>query len=249
MLRRLWRLGCLSALLVAGCLAQETGQSPPPAEKVPETQKLQNALVQLKNLPAEWLIGPYIPVSGPLIPLTKEQRFDVYFHQNYLSAGPYVLHLFTAGIDQARDYPSQWGGGMAAYGQRFGNRFGRSGIADAFAATGNAALGYEPRYDLCRCHKFWARTGHAVMRNFFTYNHTETELRFAVPSYAGAFGAGMLSATWLPGKQSVWRDGAYGALAQAGWGSAYNWVSEFAVDILRKITKKPYLNNQLSGRP
>ncbi len=137
---------------------------------------------------------------------------------------------------------------MAAYGERFGNRFGRSLIAGTFTAAGNAALRYEPRYDLCACRKFWPRTKHAIMRNFTTYNQTETELRFQTPSYVAAFGSGMLSSVWLPGKQSLWRDGAYGALAQAGWGSAYNVFSEFAVDILRKITKKKYPNDQVGGQ-
>jgi hypothetical protein len=75
---------------------------------------------------------------------------------------------------------------------------------------------------------------------FVTYNRTERELRPAIPLYAGSFGAGMLEAQWLPGQRNIWRQGVYGALGQAGWGSAYNWASEFAIDILRKITKQRY---------
>jgi hypothetical protein len=113
-------------------------------------------------------------------------------------------------------------------------------IANTFHSVGNAALGYETRYDLCRCTGFWPRTRHAIVRNFVTYNRTERELRPTVPLYAGSFGAGMISSVWLPRGHDLWRDGAYAAVEQAGWGSAYNWVSEFAIDILHKITAHKY---------
>ena len=73
MSKSLWLLCGISTLLLGSCLAQDAGQPPSAPEKVPETQKLQNALTQMKNLPAEWLIGPYIPSSGPLIPLTDRK--------------------------------------------------------------------------------------------------------------------------------------------------------------------------------
>ena len=225
--------------LISPCWGQETSQ---PVQQPEQTlqKKVEATLQNLRDIPAEWLIGPYIPSSKPLVPLTGEQRVNVYFHQTYLTAGAYVLRMFTAGIDQARGVPSQWGGGMSAYGKRFGSRYGQFMISNTLVASGNAALGYESRYDICRCRGFWPRTRHAISRNFVVYNRTESELRFAAPLYVGSFSAGMLSTVWLPGNRSVWREGAYGALGQAGWGSAYNFASEFAVDILRKITKNKY---------
>lgn len=229
-------------LLLSVCWGQEA-----PLPNAPEPQKdhgrIGSTLVQLRDLPAEWLIGPYIPSTRPLVPLTLAERTDVYFHQTYFSAGPYVLHLFTAGVDQARGVPSQWGGGMSAYGKRFGNRYGQFMITNTFVYAGDAALGYESRYDLCHCHGFWPRTKHAVARNFVTYNRTESELRPAVPLYVGSFGAGMLSKEWLPGQRNIWTQGAYAAASQAGWGSAYNFASEFAFDILRKVTGGKYPPN------
>jgi hypothetical protein len=44
----------------------------------------------------------------------------------------------------------------------------------------------------------------------------------------------------MPGHRNAWKDGAYAALGQAVYGSGINWVSEFAIDILRKITDKRY---------
>jgi hypothetical protein len=232
-------------LLVAGrCFGQESVPSEP-QPNTNEPGRLHVALQAVRQLPAEWLIGPYIPSSAPLIPLTNAQRADVYLNQTFLTTNAYLLRMFTAGIDQARGVPSQWGGGLAGYGPRFGNRYGQFAIGNTFHSLGNAALGYETRYDLCRCRSFWLRTRHAVVRNFVTYNRTEKEIRPAIPLYAGSFGAGMIASSWLPGPRNVWKQGAYAALGQAGYGSAYNWVSEFAIDILRKITKQKYprINN------
>jgi hypothetical protein len=233
-------------VVAAPCFGQENNQSQSQPQSSNRRGTLSVALQAVRNLPAEWLIGPYIPSSGPLTPLTNEQRADVYFHQTFLTANAYLLRMFTAGIDQARGVPVQWGGGLAGYGPRFGNRYGQFVIANTFHSVGNAALGYESRYDLCRCRRFWLRTRHAIVRNFVTYNRTERELRPAIPLYAGSFGAGMVATSWLPGPRNVWKQGTYSALGQAGWGSAYNWVSEFAIDILHKITKQKYprgLNN------
>jgi len=228
-------------LVVVSCVAQDSTPPAPPPEKKPEqseVKKVENVLVELKDLPAEHIIGPYIPSTGPFIPLTNQQRREVYLRETFETAGPYVVRLFSAGVDQARDYPSQWGGGMGAYGERVANRYGRFLVANSVSALGNAALGYEPRYDLCRCQGFAARVGHAVMRDFLTYDDTERNLRPAIPSYVGAFVSGAVSSQWLPGKQNPWRSGGLAMLSQAGYGSAYNIFSEFAVDLFRKITKK-----------
>lgn len=232
--------------------AQQTSQSPDKEaeenagkgkESIQEKLKRlpanwQSVQGKLTRLPIEWLIGPYIPVQGNLQPLTNEQRADVYFRHTFLTAGSYLARAFSAGIDQARGEPYQWGGGMSGYGKRYAARYGQFVVQNTLAAAGNAALGYEPRYDFCRCQGFWPRTRHAISRNFVTYNRTEHELRPQVPMYAGAFMAGMLYGSWLPGKHNMWRSGGLSTLSQAGIGSGYNFVSEFALDILHKFGSK-----------
>jgi hypothetical protein len=211
------------------------GQSTEVARQASTQAQPEGTLAKIGHLPIEWLIGPYIPPQGPLFPLTRAQRVDVYFQQTFLTAGSYVARAFSAGIDQARGTPYQWGGGMGGYGPRFASRYGQFVIASTLHTLGNGALGYETRYDLCRCSGFWPRTSHAVARNFYTYNRTEWQKRPAIPLYAGSFGAGMIANTWLPGRHNTFAEGAYGALWQAGIGSGYNFVSEFALDILRGL--------------
>src|SRR5581483_1576771 len=219
------------ALQVTACLAQQDQKGP--------DQEVSFA-TKARDLPAEWIIGPYVPSTRPLQPLTLKERREVFLRQTFLTAGSYVARMFSAGIDQARGVPSGWGGGMDAYRLRFGSRYGQFVVTNALQSAGNAALGYESRYDFCKCKGFWHRSGHAIARNFYTYNFTERERRIQLPLYAGFFGAGMISSIWLPGHRNVWKDGAYAALGQALYGSGINWLSEFAIDILRKITGKRY---------
>jgi len=193
---------------------------------------------RLGRLPIEWLIGPYIPVQEQLETLSNAQRGQIYVRQTFLTAGSYVARAFSAGLDQARGEPSDWGGGFDGYGKRYAARYGEFVIQNSILSGGNALLGYEPRYDFCRCDGFWPRTRHAISRNFVAYNRSEHELRPQIPMYGGAFAAGVLYNTWLPGQHSIWRGGAYNVLSQAGIGSGYNFVSEFALDILHAFGLK-----------
>jgi hypothetical protein len=240
----------LTSVVVASLAAQQTEEPSNKKEdqnagksSVEETLKrlpsdLESVPGKLRRQPIEWLIGPYIPVQARLEPLTLKEREQVYFRRTFLTVGSYLARGFSAGVDQARDDPYKWGGGMPGYGKRYVARYGEFVVQNTMAAAGDAAVGYEPRYDFCRCIGFWPRTRHAISRNFLSYNRSESELRPQIPTYAAAFTAGTLYGTWLPGHHNIWRSGALSVVSQAGAGSGYNFVSEFALDILRKFGGK-----------
>jgi hypothetical protein len=229
---------CIFAIFpMSLCMAQQTSQVADEKDqgRAASSEKIEANRAKLGRLPIEWVIGPYIPVQGALQPLSTREREQIYLRQTFLTAGSYAARMFSAGLDQARGEPYQWGGGMAGYGRRYAARYGEFVVQNTFVAAGNAVLGYEPRYDFCRCRGFWPRTRHAISRAFVAYNRNEQELRPQIPTYAGAFGAGMLYSSWLPQRHDVWKGGAYSVLSQAGIGSAYNVVSEFSLDILHKF--------------
>jgi len=225
------------------CAAQQAAQvlseKDPDSAANPETRETTTA--KLRRLPIEWLIGPYIPVQEALKPLSIKERKEIYLRQTFLTVGSYTARMFSAGLDQARGEPYGWGGGAPGYGRRYAARYGQFVIQNTVVSAGNAALGYEPRYDFCRCRGFWPRTRHAISRNFLAYNRTERELRPQIPTYAGAFVAGMLYNSWLPKQSNIGEGGAYSVLSQAGIGSAYNIVSEFSLDILHKFGIKKHV--------
>jgi hypothetical protein len=214
--------------------------NPNPAAVVGEAAKQlgQQTLVKVRDWETEWLIGAYVGRNRPLMPLSREGREELYLHQTFLTPGAYMKRLFDAGIDQARGSPSQWGGGIGGYSERFASREGQFFAANSLAALGDAKLRYEPRYDQCKCRRFWPRLRHAFVRNLVTYNETEKELRPQWGLYGGAFAGGMIATTWKPTTHGVFAEGGYAALGQVGWGTLENFFTEFAVDINRKLGGK-----------
>jgi hypothetical protein len=199
------------------------------------TKKLgEQALFRLRDWENGWFTGPFAG-QRRTVPLTNQQRQYVYLQQTLTTPSAYVKRMLVAGIDQARNSPSQWGQGWGAYGERFASREGQFISANSLAALGNYALKYEPLYDLCACKGFRRRTQHAILRNFVTYDETEREIRPQWALYGGAFGGGAISTAWRPHPRNAWKNGGYAVLGQAGYGALLNFFTEFAGEINRKI--------------
>src|SRR5262249_28955322 len=157
-------LAPLSSRAVAQDKAQENQTTNHVSDKDQQSRK-----TRLARLPIEWIIGPYIPVQASLEPLSNSERQQIYVRQTFLNLGSYPARGFSSGIDQTRGEPHGWGSGASGYGRRYAARYGEFVIQNSLVAGGNALLGYEPRYDFCRCDGFWRRTIHAVSRNFVAY--------------------------------------------------------------------------------
>lgn len=193
------------------------------------------AMVKARNWESSWVTGVYIEKNRTMLPLTFEERRELYLTQTLTTPGAYLKRMFAAGIDQARDSPPQWEEGIGGYGERFASREGQFISANTLAFLGNAALGYEPRYDQCQCSGLWPRARHAILRNFVTYNHSEQELRPQLGLYAGSFFGGMISTAWKPEPRNAFAEGGRAVLGQAAYGTLLNLFIEFAGDINHKI--------------
>lgn len=193
------------------------------------------ALVKARDWESGWLTGVFVRKGETMTPLTAPQRRELYLQQTLTTPGAYMKRMFAAGIDQARGVPSQWDDGWGGYAERFASHEGQFITANSLAALGNAALKYEPRYDRCQCKGFWPRTRHAIIRNFITFNETETEHRPQLALYGGAFGGGLVSTAWKPHPRNGFAEGGRAMLGQAGYGSLLNFFIEFAGEINRRI--------------
>ena len=196
------------------------------------------ALFKARDWESGFLTGIYVGNGQPLLPVTKEERRVIYLDQTLATPGAYIKRMFAAGIDQARGTPSHWDDGWGGYAERFASREGQFITANTLAYLGNSALKYDPRYDQCRCSGFWARTRHAVLRNFVTYNHSEREVRPQWGLYGGSFGGGLVSTAWKPHPRNAFAEGGRAMLGQAGYGSLLNLFIEFSTDINRTIGAK-----------
>jgi hypothetical protein len=209
------------------------------AQAADATKKFGEAtLYKITDWERGWLTGPYVGKNRELVPMTAEQRRQIYLQQTFTVPSDYFKRMFSAAVDQMRDSPSQWPEGWEGYGERFASREGQFIAANSLAAIGDSLLKYEPRYDQCKCSGFVHRTRHAILRNFLTYDQSERQLRPQWALYGGAFGGGLISTAWKPRPQSLLRNAGFGMLGQAGYGALLNFFTEFAGDINRKIDAK-----------
>ncbi len=214
-------------LLVASCRAQQPSTGPETHVTSVDT-----------TLPVNWIYGAYIPKDAPVQPLTGDQRFKLYLRQTYTTPGIYVKTIIFSIHDQVEETEPDWGDGISGYGKRLGSLQAGNIIQNSLTSLGNAAVGFEPRYDRCRCEGAWPRIRHAVVRNFITYGGNDDKgIRPQIMSYAAAFGAGVTVASWEPDNPSVLTRGYQSMVTQAWVGVVVDALAEFAPDIKRMLNK------------
>lgn len=192
---------------------------------------------QKQELKVNWIYGAYVAKDVSLRPLSNRERFDLFLRQSFTTPGVYVKTAFFSLSDQASNSPPEWGDGIGGYAKRTASRYGQFVSQNALSGVGNAILGLEPRYDRCKCTKFWPRTGHALLRNFVTYDRSENHLWPQLGLYSGAFGAGVIAGTWMPGKPDLLAKGYQSVTTQIIFGMCANWLGEFAPDFKRVLKR------------
>ena len=212
--------------------SQKKEQSGNPVQFV--GHKTKHELLRARDWESGWIAGEYIGRNRTRVTPTREEREVIYLRQTLITPEAYMKRMFAAGFDQARGVPYQWDDGWAGYAERFASREGQFISANTLAAAGNAMLGYEVRYDQCKCQGLWPRTRHAFIRNLVTYDRSEEHLRPQWALYGGAFAGGMISTTWKPGSHNPFAEGGEAAVEQIGWGTLLNFFTEFSREINRK---------------
>jgi hypothetical protein len=188
------------------------------------------------TLPVNWLYGAYIPKDAPRVALNGKQRFKLYIRQTFTTPGIYIKTGFFAVHDQMADTPPAWDG-FSGFVKRVGSNQATNTIQNSFTSLGQGIVGWEPRYDRCRCEGAWPRLRHAFVRNFITYDRSEQSIRPNIMPYAAAFGAGVIGATWNPNNPTITVKGYQSVITQAWVGVVINDLGEFAPDIKKKLRR------------
>jgi hypothetical protein len=205
------------------CTAQALPANPAPSDK---------------QINVNWLYGAYVPKTVQLRPLTGDERLKLYVRQTYMTPGIYIKTTLFAVHDQITNSNPEWGEGFDGFAKRLGDRQIQFIVQNSVISAGDFALGWEPRYDRCRCTRFSLRTRHAIVRTFVTYDRTEQSLRPQVMPYLGTFSGAVLATTWQPGHPSWQVRGYQAAITQVFVGAGINWLGEFAPEIVRGVRKK-----------
>ena len=185
-----------------------------------------------------WLYGSYVPKEVPLESLNADRRFKLYVRQTYTTWGIYIKTTIFAVRDQIHNANPEWGDGFGGFAKRLGSRQGQFIIQNSVISLGDGLLGWEPRYDRCRCSGFWPRTKHAMVRNFVTYARDEKSLRPQLFPYVGAFTGSVTATTWEPGNPSWQIKGYQAVITQIPVGMGINWIGEFAPEITRVLRRQ-----------
>jgi len=189
------------------------------------------------QLPVNWLYGAYVPKYVRVVALNGQERFKLYIRQSFTTPGIYIKTGFFAAHDQIENSPPEWGDGFSGFAKRLGSNHAVNLIQNSFTSLGQGIVGWEPRYDRCRCTGRWLRFRHAFIRNFVTYDSSEESKRPNIMPFAAAFGAGAIGATWNPGNPKVTVEGYQSAITQAWVGVLVNSIGEFAPDVKKKLLR------------
>jgi len=182
--------------------------------------------------------GAVLPKEVPWTPLTPEQRWRLYLKSNYTNPGAWFRSLGSAAGDHANDRPDEWGQGMSGYSRRVANRFAIFTMQGSVQAVTAAALGYDVRYQRCKCEGGFRRVGHAMMQSFVVKN-SEGKWRPNIPGWVGGLSATSIAVYgWYPQSQRDFRQVYQAGVSQLTFPLAFNVINEFIPDIQRKLFKK-----------
>lgn len=176
-------------------------------------------------------------------PLTQRERAGLYVKS---LTTPFLLirNTASAGLDQWKNEPDEWGQGWGAYGKRLANISGQYSVQKTVAYALSAALHEDNRYFGSGKKRFWPRLGYAVSSPFVA-RHDDGSLHFSVSSIGGIASGAAVARFWLPASQRNLGDTALSFAYTTAGSSGMSIVKEFLPDILRAITgRKGNTSNQ-----
>jgi hypothetical protein len=191
-----------------------------------------NAYAQNHDGPLLRVLGLFSPADN--VPQTKGERFKDYV---IATVGPLTLigEAASAGIQQWRDSPHEWGQGASGYGQRFGNDMAYNAVHQTITYGLSEALREDNRYFRSEKQGTGARLLFALESPAMAYHHGKR--RVSISSLTGIAGAATLSLTWAP---PSWQGA---GSAASNFGITYasmaglNVAREFIPSLVKKLRK------------
>ncbi|HTW65078.1 MAG TPA: hypothetical protein VME17_10705 [Bryobacteraceae bacterium] len=131
-----------------------------------------------------------------------------------------------ASLDQAFDYPSNWGQGWDAFGVRMASGFGQHAVREQLE-FGVWALDHEdPRHRRSGLHGVWPRTKYAIVHTFVAWRDDGGEMP-AYSRFIGDYGAGFVSREWYPTRFHHLQEGIDAGSLSLGLDAGMNVAREF----------------------
>lgn len=223
------------------CRAQDG--PPPGADKDPEgkNQKRDHADSDTRPSGRGRILG-FIPAYGLVEegshppPLAAGQKFKL--ASQYINPYTFVFVAAEAGVNQARNHPSDFGQGAEGYGKRYGAGFA-DGLSDGLFVTGvyPSLLHQDPRYYRLGDGGFSRRTWYAASRILVTRQDSGRK-QFNFSEVLGSFSSSTLAMTYYPASQRDVSDVLERAAVQFAFDAGFNVLKEFYPEIERRFFRR-----------
>ena len=159
---------------------------------------------------------------------TKAERFKRYVNG---TVGPFRLARtgVSAGIDQWKDSPEEWGQGMKGYGKRYASGLGRNAIQQTITYGLDETLNLDTGFQRSRREGFMPRLKDALLQNVTSRTRSGNRV-ISVPRFVGVYsGAVIASETWYPERYN-YKDGLRSGTSSILTGFGINLIREFVVN-------------------
>ena len=158
---------------------------------------------------------------------TPKERFKRYV-MSTVGPMPMVRAGFSAGLQQWRDTPEEWGQGMEGYGRRFASNMGRNFIQQTVTYGLDSALELDTGFQRSKREGFWPRLKDALVQNVTSRTKSGNRV-ISAPRIAGAYTAGVVATeTWYPDRYN-WKDGIRHGTTTLLTGFGINVLREFVI--------------------
>ncbi len=168
-------------------------------------------------------------------PLSPKEKLVFYLNASF-SPGGLLGSGLSAGVNQWRDYPKEWGQGAKGYGRRFAASVGQGTVKNSIRFVTATALHEDPRYFASDQKGFPRRVGHAIASVFVTRTDSGGR-RFNVSGLAGAVGSEFIANQWYPPRLATTNDALRGCAITLGLDAARNLAKELWPDV-RKLLRR-----------
>jgi hypothetical protein len=159
---------------------------------------------------------------------TKGERFKRYVNS---TVGPFRLArtAVSAGLDQWKDNPEEWGQGMEGYGKRYASGLGRNALQQTITYGLDSALHLDTGFQRSNRDGFFPRLKHALLENVTSRTRSGKRV-IAAPRFVGVYtGAVIASETWYPERYS-YKDGLRNGTGTIVVGFGINLIREFVIN-------------------
>jgi hypothetical protein len=159
---------------------------------------------------------------------SSHERFKRYVTS---TIGPFRLArtAASAGIQQWRDSPEEWGQGAKGYGKRFASGMGQNAIHQTVEYGLDEAMGLDTGFQRSKKEGFGPRLKDALIQNVTSRTKSGDRV-ISVPRFAGVYtGAIVARETWYPDRYT-YKDGLRSGTTTLFMGFGINLFREFVIN-------------------